>query len=234
MRKVMLGTFVAWLLVCVPIQAAFVGGVETFDGTTLDNVTWQAYAAPGTTIGQNDALTISALGGTKGDYTTQSLQIGIGQSVSVEVTPVQGGYYGLTGVFLTNNSGGDSARMVDDTKFVGLVWANFQNRIMGYMNDEGAESYSTVQSSDHPENSTYVYKIDRISTSQTDLSVWTTSGSQIGSTVSMDTSALPTDLYAALYVGDAVASFDNVTVVPEPVSIIMVGMGVCMAACRRR
>src|SRR5437773_2377401 len=65
-------------------RAAFVDGVERFDGTVKDLTTWEQYPASGAGITQNNALSITLAG--YRDYTTRTTKVGIGQRVTAEVT----------------------------------------------------------------------------------------------------------------------------------------------------
>jgi len=71
------------LLISVTVQAAFVNGIESFDGSVKDTATWEEWIMDGVygSVTQNDALTIASCA----DYTTKAVTVGIGQAVSVEV-----------------------------------------------------------------------------------------------------------------------------------------------------
>ena len=65
-------------------SAAFVDGVETFDGTTLDPATWQPYTEPVGAITQDDRLILSRDLSGRVDYVTRDVAVGIGQGVRVD------------------------------------------------------------------------------------------------------------------------------------------------------
>src|SRR2546430_1369483 len=62
--------------------AAFVDGVERFNGTTKDLTTWEQFPVSGSGITQSDALNITGSGDR--DYTTRGIKVGIGQRVTAE------------------------------------------------------------------------------------------------------------------------------------------------------
>ena len=68
-------------------SAAFVNGVESFDGTVKDTDTWYEHMLnPGPSqITQNDNITL-AFGGS--EYVTKTMTVGVGQIVSVELLSI--------------------------------------------------------------------------------------------------------------------------------------------------
>jgi hypothetical protein len=86
--------------------AEFVGGVERFNGTVKDTVTWEEYVSMGEVISQNNALTIAdptGSGSKTGDYTTRQVALLPGSSVSAKLTPSAPG---IAELYLTTNSRG--------------------------------------------------------------------------------------------------------------------------------
>ena len=81
-------------------KAEFAGNVESFNGTVKDTVTWKEILLnPGPTrITQNNAVTFT--GST--DYFTNTITVGVGQKVRVEVTNVTNlGSFGDFGLSLS-------------------------------------------------------------------------------------------------------------------------------------
>src|SRR5262245_34957225 len=69
-----------WMF-CSTASAAFVGGVERFDGTSLDPATWSATIPSGSSITQNNELIIT----NPARYQAVSQMIHVGETVSADV-----------------------------------------------------------------------------------------------------------------------------------------------------
>ena len=109
-------------LIASPARAEFNGGVEQFNGTTFDAVTWERFPTSGVpnAFVQSNALTITANGSpgtsTVSDATTQTITVGVGQGVrtSIDVQQLLG--VGGTGsLYLTNDSLGTSSSVENDS-----------------------------------------------------------------------------------------------------------------------
>ena len=117
-------------------SAAFVGGVENFNGTTLDTSTWEYHEnySDGS-VAQNNVLTINAPGdigyppghSTWANYTTTSQQVSIGETVTVKLT-LKAWAAMSSGLFLTDNSAGTGGDVVADANWISLQ----QTRLAGF------------------------------------------------------------------------------------------------------
>src|SRR5688500_14892303 len=90
MRMLIVG-LTCLLAICTSSRAAFVGGVETFNGTSLDSSTW--FTSTGNTgafFTQNNALTLNTYEPTTGmaiaAYTTLMPLVPVGGAARVEAT----------------------------------------------------------------------------------------------------------------------------------------------------
>lgn len=103
-----------------PAAAAFTGGVEPFDGTTLDPVTWEETVPPGGTIAQDGVLTVDGGGtpdGPEADVTTRTARLGIGDTVSVRLLQCD---ESIGALYLTDDSEGTTQPALFDEWSISL------------------------------------------------------------------------------------------------------------------
>lgn len=224
----------------MPARAAFVAGVEQFNGTVKDTTTWYQFTSGISVISQNDALTEDGFDGSNtgtNDYVTNTLLIGVGDIVSVEVKPYETGNFGLASLILTNDSLGTGVRTLDDSQFIGILWENVQNKI--YAKRQGGSGFSdtTLVNSDHSLNTTLVYQIERISSTSAKFSVLDTLGNVQGTEATLNFSGINDNLKISLTTQSAGAVYDNVRVnvaVPEPATAATAIVGLAGAVLVRR
>ena len=181
-------------------RAAFVSGVETFDGTTKDTTTWEYYDPLGV-IAQNGKLTVNATQapGTfeEADITTRSLRIGIGGFVQADVTvhskvttDSQHGVAVYPQVFLTNNSAGASDSILSDSAYLHVYENFFSTSTTSFI----FGGYFTNRSNDATAfgpapkfDTTYQLRIDRLSATSVKF---TENGTSFTQTVPSNSAAL--------------------------------------------
>lgn len=219
----------------VEAYGEFIDGVERFHGTTLDLETWEPWwsTGPQGMITQDDALFLTR----RSDYTTRSLMVGIGDTVSVDVT--MGGAYAVR-LCLTTNSEGTSAWTLSDSAY----WILDFSHATGFSVGRGANgSGSTRRFAEFDPadvNTTFTMQLER--TGPSDVLARVYKGGSLYGQQGYSFSGIPNNLFISLmnhydkaggYSGPAV--FDNVTVVPEPSALAMTGMAaLLLVVCTRR
>lgn len=232
--RMVVALFLAAVWVC-PAGAAFVSGVETFDGTVKDTTTWEEFTDTGTSISQDDTLEISAFdSGTGADYTTKTQTVGVGEKVRYEVVITSANGSGSRVVLgLTNNSGGTSARVDDDEYRISFVWLDRDlvdvqaGNLVQDFND-----YRLV----HHLNETIFFEIERLTSNTARFSMYDASENAIGSSMTLDFTgvSVPDDLYVFVKAGKTVTEFDNITITPEPGTLSLIGLGGLGLLLRKR
>ena len=219
-------------LLVLPAKAAFVNGVERFDGTSLDLSTWERYDPAVSTFSQNDALTISG-NGSYSDYTTKSITVGIGQRVSAEVTlnvPPETSTIYAAALLLTTNSGGTGTDTFHDFRYFGcrVVFGNAQSSdarfFQALYGDPQGYGFSTEGEGIPVAGTTYILSVARVARAQIEISASTSDRTLIFTYAAALPEPPPDDLFISLhrtnlrfFLNDS-ATFDNVTItaVPEP------------------
>jgi hypothetical protein len=213
------------------------GKLERFNGSTKDTSTWGQHTEGLGTILQNNALNISANNG-EADFTTLAVRAGIGDIVSVEITPTSSLGSALLGLALSNDSGGTSTNVLADSRSLLLAWSDVNNGIMASFADaNGAGAFVTVAGGDHPLNNTYLYEIERISSNAAKFTVWnTTTGTLVGTPLTRTFVGVPDTLLVSLFAKGGTATFDNVWVgsAPEPTTACSLGLLIVSMITRRR
>ena len=220
--------------------AAFVDGVERFDGTVKDTATWEEFTTvPGCSVSQDDRLIFkTGFGSDSIDYTTKNVTVGIGELVTVELFPTEGAGHAL--MYLTNNSSGHYTHM--DSAHMSILYSHIEP--YGFY-DFGASAVfpggwvSDMFAADIPRLSLadpFILQIERTSRTSATFSAFNSDMSLIGST-GLSFTDMPDDLYISLGAvggsGGPVA-FDNVTIVPEPATDCLVLLGSLALRARRR
>jgi hypothetical protein len=212
---------------CQSSKAGFVNNVERFDGTVKDTITWKEILLnPGPSlITQNDAVTFN--GST--DYCTNTITVGVGQKVRVEVLNV------------TNlGSFGDFALSLSEHNVSAVTAGNYLKMYLGYNSGPGTWSLigQHVRKTGGTLNSFFgttatptfattplVLEVDRVSATMAYYRAY--KGGLIGQT-SITLTDVPEQLYIRLENSIFTTTFDNVTIIPEPTTVLLLGFGSVM------
>ena len=225
-----------------PAAGAFVNGVEQFNGTTKDPVTWDEYNpfSSDNAITQNDAINFQyvpptfGFGSVNSDYTARTATVGIGQAASVDVRlrtftlPANPPPFFLhTSFYLTDNTGAPGTSARSDNNFIELTLdpGTSGAALVGRGGNGGSHSLGTSIPGPvaFTPGSQYTLQIARPDANTARFSVFDAAGNLIGST-SADVTGLPATLYPAFGVSgfnippgvNYSIDFDNVRIVPEP------------------
>jgi hypothetical protein len=216
-RSVILTMLVVACLVADSGLAAFVRGVEGFDGTVKDTVTWEERLVnPGPTrVFQNDAVTLD-FGGV--GYATTNISVGVGATVSVEFLdlsvyddPPMGG--GSTGLFLTTK---DGVFLGTDSHYLGVEYVTVFDTPFFWGKSGGSGSgsgtiFGSGTAAPTPGNY-YVLEVERTSSTSANFRALRSDGSLIGSVTRIFTD-VPDQLYVLLVTSATLSpTFDNVTI----------------------
>lgn len=193
-------------------DAAFVAGLESFQGTVKDTLTWEETVEGNgsSTITQDDQLAILGYGGWP-DYTT-TFTVGIGESVEVEVVDFGTPGLGSHLFALTTNTGGTTASTIHES-FVGIMWnAGIQRFLTAFSTGTGSVGGSGLGPAALPTDQTYVLRLLRNSTTSFTFTIIRKADSAVLGTLVDDASiALPAQLYVSLSSADPTPNvFDEV------------------------
>jgi hypothetical protein len=216
-----------FLLTVVPLcqssKAGFVSNVETFDGTVKDTITWKEILLnPGPSrITQNDAVTFN--GST--DYSTNTITVGVGETVRVDVTNVTDlGSFGVFGLSLSGHN--DSASSGNYLRMACMYNSGSDNwSLIGqHEMPVGGTLNSFFGTTDTPTFSTdpLVLEVDRVSETLAYYRAY--QGGLIGQT-SLTLTDVPEQLYIRLENSVFTTTFDNVTIIPEPATLLLFAIG---------
>ncbi len=218
---------------CQSSKAEFVNNVETFDGTVKDTITWKEILLnPGPSrITQNDAVTFDGYT----HYCTNTITVGVGETVRVDVTNVTDlGSFGSFALSLSehNLSGinpGNYLRMYCGYNSVPDNWSLIGQHEMPV----GGTLNSFFGTTDTPTFSTepLVLEVDRVSETLAYYRAY--QGGLIGQTA-LTFSDVPEQLYIRLENSGSTTTFDNVTIIPEPGTIVLLGLGGLTLLRKRR
>ncbi len=201
----------AFLLVCFclltaseHVKAAFVNGIETFDGTELDTVTWIPAVPIGSSISQAEQLVMSGLGDSNTRYTTTVPVLSIGETVSVEVS--------------SSSPAGGELSLVGDSGDVWSLWYAPARRIFFITQNGGGNGLSSQSAGLLNE-----YTLEFTRTSASEVQYRATSAGQELVTGFRSVAADLGDLFVSLRVtyNPGEVTFDNVRIVPEPSSAVL-------------
>jgi hypothetical protein len=238
-----------WVLVLLlgsPLvaRAAFVNGVEHFDGTVKDTATWSEYKEYADTVGNNivqsNQLSINTATGFHAEYRSRSVTVGVGGFVQVKtrLTAVSSEPGDSPHVFLALNAPylpdrefdfSDRSASIENDDGLGYAW---------YFQGDGGGSASGSGFGLQPDtslalNQTYVLRLDYLSPTTFQYRAFDANMNLLGSL----TRVLPTypeQLFITLGTEYANATFDDVTV-PEPATALLpIGLMICGLTRRRR
>ncbi|HXE53489.1 MAG TPA: hypothetical protein VN541_10755 [Tepidisphaeraceae bacterium] len=232
-------------------SAAFVDGVESFSGTALDTSTWRSLTVANNqaSITQNNGLHFNFPSSPAGDaeVVTMSQTVGVGQSVQADFRPNTGNSTGYFYLALTTNLFPDP----NINRFVlyasrGVDIAAEHGALPGFTGEQSSTDTSGTRSTSGYRfvqnlqfGTTYRDRIDWVSPTQFDFSVFTLDAAGNPTQIGQVTESIPNEpspLYVALHSTDMDVTVDNVAVaaVPEP-AVAAVGtlMG-CLLMRRRR
>jgi hypothetical protein len=208
---------------CQSLKAVFVNNVETFDGTVKDTITWnEILLNPGPSrITQNDAVTFD--GST--DYSTNTITVGVGETVQVDVTNVTDlDSFGMFGLSMSEHNDGTSSgnylRMScvynsgpDNWSLIGQHEMPVGGTLNSFFGTTSTPTFSTDP---------LVLEVDRVSETLAYYRAY--QDGLIGQT-SLTFADVPEQLYIRMENSVFTTTFDNVTIVPEPATIILFALG---------
>ena len=212
------------VLFCQSSKAEFVNNVETFNGTVKDTITWREILLnPGPSrITQNNAVTFNGYS----NYCTNTITVGVGQKVRVDVLNVTN--LGSNGSFALSLSGHNDSVINPD---------NYLRMYCGYNSGPGNWSLigqhempvggtanAFIGTTDTPTFSTdpLVLEVDRVSATRAYYRAY--KGGLIGQT-SLTFTGVPEQLYIRLENSICTTTFDNVTIIPEPATLLLFAIG---------
>jgi len=239
----------ATLFICIIphfASAAFVNGIESFDGTVKDTTTWEEYTKWGNPIYQDDKLFLE---NSSMDYTTKDITVGVGDIVRVELCSHPETTDGVTRsvLNLTNNSEGTNNSTYWDSRFL-FIYLQFSPSVdeFGFSVGEGSSggssgAYIGPETPPPSIENPYILEIERTSSTTARFSAYYSDMTLIDS---YHTSffrydvPVPDELFISLSFFSSVYSsgavFDNVTIVPEPTTFFLLGLGGLMLRRKRR
>jgi hypothetical protein len=251
MRRLPIAIIAAVMLCAAAAQAAFVNGVERFDGTILDTNTWTG--APTDSIAsQNNSLTIGG-SSTSTSYTAHSFTLGVGQGVRATVTtpnPFAGPTTNL--LLLADRSAGFSVPVIfHDQNYVGLgvsweaqtYFHNFPpvgpGSVYGLRGNTNISSgvATLIHWENVPGVPQLIVEMDRLDQTVFRFSAWyAQSNALLGTTVAdvfKPAEDLPSNLYVVLA---GTGTWDDVTIVSVPeggTAGLVLGLGLTITRQRR-
>jgi len=214
--------------------AAFVNNVETFDGNVKDTDTWEEYIPYGGKVTWDNQLILEATPPfSSADYTTKQVTVGIGEGVRVELVSYPSWYRTENYFCLTSNSEKTFNGTVFDSHVIALEyfpnWTD--NDFFGWVGGSGEfhgtnfGGHITPPSPGNP----LILEIMRVSEGLARFSVYYRDMIPIGSVIRVLPPDMPDNLYISLYartqhLGGSIV-YDNVTIIPEPTTLLLLGLG---------
>ena len=221
-------------LTCLSPKASgeFVGGVESFNGTAKDTITWEEHIGY-SQFSQNNRLelVVPPTGLDICDYTTRNIMVGVGQSVSVEIHNCQvssaQGAGSNSGLYLTNDSLGTSDDTFEDSKVIGLEYIYSSGSGSFFPCYGGGGSFSGLgfgANTPPPSFSDpYLFTITRLTGNSAYYSVHHLNTMQVIGSRTLFFSGFDNNLYISL-MANVPTVWDNV-IIPEPTSLCLIFLG---------
>jgi len=213
------------VLFCQISKAEFVNNVERFNGTVKDTITWREILLnPGPSlITQNDAVTLNGYT----DYCTNTIRVGVGQKVQVDVRNVtnMGSSFDMFALSLSEHNlshvnPGNYLRMScaynsvpDNWSLIGQHEKPVGGTVNSFFGTTATPTFSTAP---------LVLEVERVSATRAYYRAY--KGGLIGQT-SITLTGVPELLYIRLENTSATTTFDNVTIIPEPATLLLFAIG---------
>lgn len=211
------------VLFCQSSKAEFINNVETFDGTVKDTITWsEILLNPGPSrITQNDVVTFDGYT----NYCTNTITVGVGETVRVDVLNVTDlDSFGMFALSLSDNNdsvgSGDYLRMScmynsgpDNWSLIGQHEMPVGGTLNSFFGTTSTPTFLTAP---------LVLEVDRVSETLAYYRAY--QGGLIGQT-SLTFTDVPEQLYIRLENSSFTTTFDNVTIIPEPATLLLFAIG---------
>ena len=218
-------------LVTERADATFANGVETFAGNVFDTSTWQVRR--NSLVIQNNSLTI-----TSGEVVTVNplVPVGCGARVPFVVSQIPGvinNFPGGVSLNLTTASAGTGASYLNDSLVAQLdfsLWAGntHQGSISQFIFKSGSGTgldIGLIADSNAAIGRTFTMEIDRPTSQQYSFSFLDSNGDTMAHG-RLSATSFPGPLYIDLYTdGFSTATFNSVTIVPEPAALSLLAVG---------
>jgi len=240
--------FIAATVAIAPLSAlgAFVGGIETFDGTTKDVATWNEYKPSGASVvTQNNALFTSDAGSVL--YETHSQLIDSDDTVRMTINHTGSESTIFNGFGLILGAGAPNFDYAGSGgAYLWLMWENNGNsndRLYGRARNGGSlveGDVLTPANGLHPANTTYIYEIERGVTdaSSATFRLYQADGVTLIDETTLDWAfaGLDGSMRIIAYSASNNTQFDNVmiNVIPEPAVFGSLAVAGMLVMSRRR
>jgi hypothetical protein len=223
-------------IIQAPLRAGFVGGVETFDGSTLDLSTWTAFVPYGGTVTQNNTVTVTSPAvGAPVTYTTRLATVHPGGWVEADITGITTG--SASSLLLVDSNSQSVPQLAPNA--LELTYFGGPGYFDGFEVHSGSGDGVATDFAQAPQPRSYplTLRIERPTASSVTFSVYNSSHTLLGSKNSSLSSSMPADMYVGLYSYAISTTFDNVRLggnvtVPEPAAMSL--MLLLPFALRRR
>ena len=231
------------IVLCTSVaRAAFVDGVEHFNGANFDLTTWEGHFTLGTHIAWNEAMHFdnrqdSVQAGGRGEMVTVAPIVGVGEFVEAqvnflawtEVSPMVS--LRLSTKTHVNNSNLDSHSFeVNMLPFFNMINATQTQNGNGF-----GGPLVQLTTPDAFSSQMYFLRIERASSTLARFMAFDANHQQLGVTYQHTLAGFPDDMHVVVYSQQAAANFDNVTVgaIPEPSALASALASSCIALLRR-
>jgi hypothetical protein len=226
------------LLICASVtRAGFSGGIDTFNGTTLDTSTWETFKAVPNEgyVDQNNQLNINSNRfGNPIEYTSRFATVGIGGSVTTDVTIPANARAVLA---LDSNSGGTTNYIAFDSA---LIVMNFDpgGPIAAWTGSNGNNSAASSVANVPGGQGSFKFRLSRTGAGTATAEAFSSTMTLLGS-ANLSFAGFPNDLHVSFVGENGTVSFDNVTLggnfnVPEPACLAVLAPILVLGLRRRK
>ena len=210
------GTAVILVVATAPARAAFVNGVERFEGG-LDLNTWERLRPNGLSTSSN-GLNIRVLDSSN-EITTRTLTVGVGQGVQADIRVnsyhrPDNGLTGEVGLFLSTNTSGPSDTATSDSEYIGINSVDHFDQIIAWTSDGVPRTGLMLLDRFQPAGATHRYRITRLSHDSARYEVL--QGGQVLGSMVRTFNEVPDDLFISVWANGVDMTVHNVTFIPEP------------------